>query len=83
MPSPMLLGTRVQFPPPPFDSLRSLMAGRLSPISVRNHDREGNSESNALSQQSTSSGSTPQLCSLMKGQDKVQRRVIWAEIKAV
>jgi len=28
MPSPTLLGTRVQFPPPPFDSLRSLMAGQ-------------------------------------------------------
>jgi hypothetical protein len=43
----MLLGTRVQFPPPPFDSLRSLMAGRLALKS---------SESNALSKRSASKG---------------------------
>jgi hypothetical protein len=57
----MLLGTRVQFPPPPFDSLRSLMAGRLSPIRVRNDDSEGNCESNALSKRSASKGS-PRCC---------------------
>ena len=36
----MLLGTRVQFPPPPFDSLLPLMAGQHLLISVRTYTSE-------------------------------------------
>jgi hypothetical protein len=53
--------------------LRSLMAGRLSPIRVRKDDREGNSESNALSKRSASKGSP--VAALAHGRPAATRRL--------
>jgi hypothetical protein len=54
-------GTRVQFPPPPFDSLRSLMAGQAPKIKEMFSGQglissKASSESNALSKRSASKG---------------------------